>query len=160
MGCYRVKQLWWCCVLDKSSTSASVCCGPPLCSSQWDEGQAAAWWGKRLRSSLPVWMRSSAVGWSKRSSKMFIDWFLTGFVPSFSYLKNTVCCDFSSVAFMVLIPEKPMVYHETCPSPLFSGTATRQFLKILNVAKGMTPDRKGGLLWRKGKAGEDQTTYI
>lgn len=61
---------------------------------------------------------------------------------------------------MVLSPEKPMLYHETCPSQLFSGTATLQFLKVLNVAKGTTPDRKGGLLWRKGKAGEDHTTYI
>lgn len=92
---------------------------------------------------------------------MFINWFLAGFVPSFTYLKNPVCCAFSSILFMALSPEKPMPYRKTCSWQLLSGTATLQFLKILHVAKGMgTPGRKGGLLWRKGKAGENQTKHL
>lgn len=43
------------------------------------------------------------------------------------------------------------------PAPV-SGTATLQFLKVLNVAKGMrTPGGKGSFLWKDGKAGEDRT---
>lgn len=34
-----------------------------------------------------------------------MNWFLPGFVPSFCYLKNTVCCAFNSIPFIALSRE-------------------------------------------------------
>lgn len=51
---------------------------------------------------------------------MFISRFHTAFVPSFSYLKNTVWCAFSPVLFMALRPEET---HETCSCVWYSHTA-------------------------------------
>lgn len=139
--------------------------GPPFCCSQeagrmqrrWRAGSCVVREGAEDPHCLDGW-RAQLWQTKEKRRKILIDWFLIVSVPSFSCLKNRVCWDLISISFTSVSPEKKnMPCYETCHWQFFSGKAPLQFWKTLNAAKGMrTPSRKGGFMWRKRKAGDEQ----